>query len=192
MSKTANKRIIVGISGASGIAYGIRLLRFFQGRDDCETHLVVSENAEKLVQIEGKMPPGELRKLAAHCWAPYDFEAPIASGTFKTGGMVVAPCSIKTLSAVANSYGENLLARAADVTLKERRPLVLIVRETPLHSGHLELMLKASRMGAVILPPSPGFYSGPVTIEDLVDQIAGKALDILGIENDIFARWNKP
>ena len=191
MSHTA-KRIIVGISGASGIAYGLRLLRFFKGRGDYETHLVVSENAEKLVQIEGKMPLSELRELASRCWAPYDFEAPIASGTFRTGGMVVAPCSMKTLSAVANSYSENLLVRAADVTLKERRPLVLIVRETPLHSGHLELMLKASRMGAVILPPSPGFYSEPATIDDLVDQIAGKALDLLGIENDIYARWNKP
>lgn len=177
------------MTGASGVIYGLRMLQFLSRQAGVETHLVITENGEKLISEElGKSARG-IKNLASFCYIPSELEAPISSGSFLTDGMVVIPCSIKSLSAIAGSYADNLLVRAADVTLKEKRPLVLVVRETPLHSGHLELMLRASRLGAVIMPASPGFYSAPRKITELADQIAGRALDALGIENDIYGRW---
>jgi len=190
MADRHGKRIIVGISGASGVIYGERMLRALRDMRGIETHLIITENGRKLIRQELKTPVEKIARLAGRCYDDADLEAPVASGTFMTAGMVIIPCSMKTLSAVAGSFAQNLLVRAADVTLKERRPLVLVVRETPLHSGHIELMLKASRIGAVIMPASPGFYGAPRRIEDLVDYVVGKALDALGIPNDIYRRWN--
>jgi 4-hydroxy-3-polyprenylbenzoate decarboxylase len=183
------KRLIVGITGASGVVYGERMLRALRGIPSIETHLILTRSGRKLVRLELRTPVSKLERLAAHCYDEEDLEAPVASGTFLTGGMVIIPCSIKTLSAVVSSFAHNLLTRAADVALKERRPLVLVVRETPLHSGHLELMLRASRLGAVVMPASPGFYGSPRRVEDLVDHVVGKALDALGIENRVCQRW---
>ena len=189
MAGKRKRRIIVGMTGASGALYGLRLLECLHRTADVETHLVVSENGERLIRLELGAEAGSLKSLATHVHGPADLEAPIASGTFPVDGMVVIPCSIKSLSSIAHAYADNLLVRAADVTLKQRRPLVLVVRETPLHEGHLELMLKASRFGAVVMPACPGFYASPATIGDLADQIAGKALDLLDIENDLYQRW---
>ncbi len=192
MKKGKKKRIIIGLTGASGVIYGQRMLRYLSGKRGVETHLIISEAGGILVRKELGETPEQLGKLASHSYGPDELDAPFSSGTFPADGMAVVPCSMKTLSAVANSYADNLLTRAADVTLKERRPLVLVVRETPLHSGHLELMLRASRIGAVILPASPAFYCSPKTVEDLADQIVGRTLVALGIDNDAYRRWKCP
>jgi len=184
-----SKRLVVGISGASGVVYGIRLLEHLAERPDIETHLVVSRAAGLVIAHEANRPLGEIEGLADVAYRPDDLAAPIASGSFPTAGMVIAPCSIKTLSAVANSYAANLLRRAADVTLKERRRLVLLVRETPLHLGHLRLMAQASEIGATILPPIPAFYGHPHTIADLIDETLGRVLSHLGVENDLYTQW---
>ncbi|MGB9920038.1 MAG: UbiX family flavin prenyltransferase [Moorellales bacterium] len=181
-------RLVVGISGASGAIYGLRLVRVLAGLG-VETHLVVSENAWRSLREETGAGPEEVRPLAARVYDPRDVGAAPASGSFLTAGMVVAPCSIKTLSGIAHSYNDNLLVRAADVTLKEGRKLVLLVRETPLHRGHLRLMLAAAEAGAVILPPVPAFYHRPRTIMDLVDQTVGKVLDQFGLPHHLFPRW---
>ena len=183
------KRLIVGISGASGAIYGIRLLEVLAERAEIETHLVVSQTARLIVAHETDRTVAQVKALADHAYAPDDLTAPIASGSFATDGMVIAPCSIKTLSAVANSYAANLMSRAADVTLKEGRSLVLVVRETPLHLGHLRLMVRAAEIGAVILPPVPAFYGHPQTIAELVDTTVGRALARLGVENELYTRW---
>jgi len=192
MKTRKKKRIIIAVTGASGVIYGDRMLRYLSGQPDIETHLIISKAGGMLIRKELGKSPGQMKKLASRSYGPDELDAPFSSGTFPADGMAVIPCSMKTLSAVANSYADNLMTRAADVTLKERRPLVLVVRETPLHAGHLELMLRASRIGAVILPASPGFYCSPKTIEDLVDQIVGRTLDALGIDNDAYRRWKCP
>jgi 4-hydroxy-3-polyprenylbenzoate decarboxylase len=182
------KKIIVAITGASGVIYGIRLLQVLQ-ESKIETHLVVSEAGERNIAIETDYSPDAVYALASVRHRNDDIAAPIASGSFRTDGMVVVPCTIKTLSAIAHSYGETLVVRAADVALKERRKLVLVVRETPLHKGHLELMHKAADLGAVILPPMPAFYQRPQTVADIVDHTVGKILDIFEIEHALFRRW---
>ncbi len=180
--------IIVGISGASGVQYGIRLLEVL-AKKGVKTHLVLTEAAKQIIEIETDYLPVEVEKLATWSYSQKDFSAPIASGSYKTSGMIIAPCSMKTLGAVANGISDTLITRAADVCLKEERKLVLMTRETPLNLIHLENMLKAKRAGASILPACPGFYSRPKTIDDLIDTMAGRALDLLGIENDIYLRW---
>jgi len=184
-----SRRLVVGISGASGAIYGIRLLEVLAERPDIETHLVVSRAAGLIIAREVEQTVKEIEQLADVAYRADDLAAPIASGSFATDGMVIAPCSIKTLSAVANSYAANLLRRVADVTLKERRPLVLLVRETPLHLGHLRLMAQATEIGATILPPIPAFYSHPQSVGDLIDETLGRVLSHLGVENDLYTRW---
>ena len=181
-------RIVVGITGASGVIYGVRLLEVLS-RLGIETHLIITQAGEKNLEIETGHRIDALKSMASYVYDEGDLSASLASGSFRVDGMVVAPCSIKTLSAIANSYSHNLLVRAADVMLKERRRLVLLVRETPLHEGHLDLMLKVTRMGGIIMPPLPAFYHHPKTIEDLVNQTIGKALDLFSVDAKLFKRW---
>jgi len=180
--------LLVAITGATGVIYGVELLRVLRDLGQ-EAHLILSEAAGMNIAIETPWSLDEVRSLARVVYANKDVGAAPASGSFRTRGMIVAPCTIKTLSAVANSFTHNLVVRAADVMLKERRKLVLMVRETPLHKGHLELMTRAADYGAVILPPMPAFYHHPQTIQDLIHQSIGKALDQVGIEHDLFKRW---
>jgi flavin prenyltransferase len=181
--------LIVGISGASGVIYGLEMLRVLHDLQ-IDRHLIITAAGRLNFQLETDYSPQEVEKLASVVYDDAILTAPIASGSFLTGGMVVIPCSIKTLSAIANSYSASLLVRAADVTLKERRPLILVVRETPLHLGHLELMQKAAAMGATILPPMPAFYHRPRSIEDLIHQTLGKILDCFQIPHQLFRRWS--
>jgi len=185
-----SKRLVIGISGASGVTYGVRLLSVLK-ESDYETHLIISEAGKLNIKIETNHTPDEVQAMADYVYDHKDVAASLASGSFLTEGMVVVPCTIKTLSGIANSYNENLLVRAADVTLKEKRKLVLVVRETPLHKGHLRLMSMAADMGAHILPPVPSFYHIPKTIEDIIDQTIGKILDFMGIEHNLFSRWGE-
>lgn len=185
------KKLVVGISGASGAIYGIRLLEVLRSLD-VESHLVITEPAREIIGLETDYSVPRVEGLATHVHSVRNLAAPIASGSFKTDGMVVIPCSIKTLSAVATSYSDNLLVRAADVTLKERRTLVLVVRETPLHQGHLRLMQLASDAGAVIYPPVPAFYSKPQSLDEIVDHAVGRILDLFHIEHDLLTRWAGP
>jgi 4-hydroxy-3-polyprenylbenzoate decarboxylase len=175
------RRIIIGISGASGAIYGIRALEVLRRDPEVETHLVLSPSGKRTILEETRYSLADVQALAAVVHEHRDIGASIASGSFETAGMLVAPCSVKTLSGIAHCYSENLLTRAADVCLKERRPLVLMVRETPLHLGHIELMEKVTRYGAIVLPPVPGFYSKPASVDDIVDQSVGKALDLLRV-----------
>jgi flavin prenyltransferase len=187
------RRIVVGISGASGAVYGVRLLEVFRERAEVEAHLVMSAGAETTILYETGRDPAEVAALADVSYGERELAAPLASGSFLTEAMVVAPCSMRTLSGVANSANDNLLVRAADVHLKERRRLVLVVRETPLHAGHLRLMSEATAAGAVILPPVPGFYTRPQTVAEIVDHTIGKVLDVLGIhDHELFPRWRGP
>ena len=181
--------LVVGITGASGAVYGIRLLEVLSRIKNVETHLIVSEAGEAIVKHETGRQMEEVRELASFSYDIRDMGAQIASGSFKTDGMIVAPCTVKTMSAIANSYSENLLIRVGDVTVKERRPLLLLVRETPLHLGHLRNMERLCEMGAIIMPPAPAFYHRPQTIQDIVDHTVGKILDIFGIEHILFQRW---
>jgi 4-hydroxy-3-polyprenylbenzoate decarboxylase len=183
-----SRRLVVGITGATGVIYGIEILKILKELG-YETHVVCSEWARKNFLLETELSPHEVEKLADHTYDEQDLSAPISSGSFLTGGMVVIPCTIKTLSAIAHSYNANLLVRAADVALKERRTLVLVVRETPLHKGHLKLMLAAASQGAVILPPVPAFYHQPSSILDLVHHTIGKVLDCFQISHELFRRW---
>ena len=182
------KRIIVGITGASGVIYGIRLLEVLKELN-MEAHLVLTEEAQKNILLETTLTVEGVEGLAYKVHNIKNLAAPISSGSFKTEGMVIAPCTIKTLSGVAHSYAENLLIRAADVTLKERRRLILVVRETPLHKGHLELMKRVADLGGVILPPVPAFYHSPRRIEDLIDHTIGKILDLMEIDHSLYKRW---
>lgn len=184
------KRIVIGISGASGVIYGVRLLKLLQGMDR-ETHLIISEAGKMNIEIETSYRVDEVAAMADYTYDHKDVAAPLSSGSFLTEGMVVVPCTIKTLSGIANSYTENLLVRAADVTLKENRKLVLVVRETPLHKGHLKLMTMAADMGAHILPPVPSFYHFPQTLEDIIDHTIGKIFDYFGIAHQLFQRWGE-
>ena len=182
-------RLVVGISGASGVAYGIRLLEAL-AELKIESHLVVTKPAEMTIALETRLKPKAVAALAHTAYAPSDIGAPIASGTFKTKGMIVAPCSVRSWSEIATGVTTSLLTRAADVTLKERRPLILMVRETPLHAGHLRTLAQLAEMGAIILPPLPAFYDEPHRISDFVDQIVGRALDLLGYDWPAHKRWN--
>ena len=183
-----SKRLVVGISGASGVTYGVRLLQVLKDTD-YETHLIISKSGELNIEIETNYDPADVKALADYVYDHKNVAASLASGSFLTAGMVVVPCTIKTLSGIANSYNENLLVRAADVTLKEKRKLALVVRETPLHKGHLRLLTMAADMGAHILPPVPSFYHMPKTIDDIIDQTIGKIFDYLNIEHNLFRRW---
>jgi len=183
------KRIVVGLSGASGAIYGIRLLELLRALPDVETHLVVSDAAKRTIVEETDWPVKDVEALAARRYDNKDIGATIASGSFKTDGMVIVPCSIKTAASVAHCLADNLLTRAADVTLKEGRPLILAVRETPLHLGHLRVLTALAEMGAVILPPMPAFYNRPKQIEDLVDHTLARVLDRLGLPQHLVMEW---
>ncbi|MCA1922877.1 MULTISPECIES: UbiX family flavin prenyltransferase [Buttiauxella] len=186
------KRLIVGISGASGAIYGVRLLQVLQQLPDIETHLILSNAARQTLALETDISLREVQALADVVHDARDIAASLSSGSFKTHGMVILPCSIKTLSGIVHSYTDGLLTRAADVVLKERRPLVLCVRETPLHLGHLRLMTQAAELGAVIMPPMPAFYHRPQSVQDIIDQTVNRVLDQFDIElpQDLFTRWN--
>ena len=185
------KRLVIGVTGASGVIYAIRLLEVLQGVADVETHLVLSFAARQTIKYETRYTVDEVTQLADVRHPLKNIAASISSGSFKTMGMVVVPCSMKTLSGITHSYSDNLLLRAADVTLKDRRPLVLLPRETPLHIGHLRMMVQVTEMGAIILPPMPAFYHRPQTINELVDQTVNRVLDVLDIElkKELFERW---
>jgi 4-hydroxy-3-polyprenylbenzoate decarboxylase len=186
------ERIVVGISGASGVVYGIRLLEALAGHaPDVERHLVITPSGERNIALETDVAVDAVREMADAVHDYHDLAAPIASGSFPVRGMVVAPCSIRSLSDIAHGHADNLLARAADVTLKEGRRLILVPRETPLHKGHLKLMLEAVDNGAVILPPVPAFYHRPATIADIVDQTVGKILDRLALPHTLYRRWGE-
>src|SRR2546427_12694087 len=187
---TATRRIVVALSGASGAIYGIRALEALRADPSVEIHAIVSKGARATIEYETSWKVADVLALAHVQYEENDLAAALASGTFMTAGMLVAPCSIRTMSAIAHSLSDNLIVRAADVHLKERRPLVLMVRETPLHAGHLRLMRELALTGAVILPPIPGFYHLPKTIEDIVDHSVGKALDQLGVDHALFRRWS--
>jgi 4-hydroxy-3-polyprenylbenzoate decarboxylase len=184
------QRLIVGISGASGAIYGIRALEALRRMGGIETHLVMSAAGRATIGAETDWTPKDVEALADVVHTNANIGATIASGSFETMGMLVAPCSIKTLSAIANCFTADLMARAADVQLKEGRPVVLLVRETPLHAGHLRLMSQAAENGAVIMPPVPGFYSRPRTLDDIVNATVGRALERLGVRNDLFGEWS--
>jgi len=181
--------LVLAITGASGVIYGVEMLRVLKDLGQ-ETHLIVSEAACMNLAIETEYSLDEVKSMANVVYENKDIGAAIASGSFRTRGMIVAPCTVKTLSAIANSFTYNLVVRAADVTLKERRTLVLMVRETPLHKGHLDLMSRAADYGAVILPPMPAFYHKPESLMDIIHQSIGKALDQVGIEHNLFKRWS--
>jgi len=187
--KTMTLPLVVAITGASGVIYGVEMLRVLKELGE-ETHLIVSDAASKNFAIETEYTLEEVKKLASVVYDNNDIGAAVASGSFQTRGMIVVPCTIKTLSAIANSFTYNLIVRAADVSPKERRKLVLMVRETPLHKGHLDLMSRAADYGAVILPPMPAFYHKPESLMDIIHQSIGKALDQVGIEHNLFKRWN--
>jgi len=183
-----NKPVVVAITGASGVIFGIELLRQLK-KIAQPTHLMISESGARTIELETDYHIKDVRALADTVHNVRDISACVSSGSFQTRGMVIAPCSIKTLSGVANSFNANLVMRTADVTLKERRPLVLMVRETPLHKGHLQLMERAADLGAVIHPPMPAFYNKPQTIDDIVRHTVGRTLDLLRLENEIVDRW---
>lgn len=185
------KRLIIGLSGASGAIYGVRLLQVLRDVADVETHLVMSQAARQTLSLETDLSLRDVQALADVVHDARDIAASISSGSFKTAGMVILPCSIKTLSGIVNSYTDTLVTRAADVVLKERRPLVLCVRETPLHLGHLRLMTQAAELGAVIMPPVPAFYHRPQTLDDIINQTVNRVLDQFDIDlpDDLFTRW---
>jgi len=188
------ERLVVGVSGASGVIYAIRLLEALREVENIETHLVISNSAKQTVLLETDFTVEHVEALATRVYRFNDVAAAISSGSFKTRGMVVVPCSMKTLSSIAHSFGENLLSRAADVTLKEQRRLVLVPRETPLHLGHLRLLTTVAELGAIIVPPMPAFYHRPQTLDDIVNQTVNRVLDLLEIElpRDLFKRWTGP
>ena len=187
----SRRRLVVGISGASGIVYGIRALQLLRAAD-IETHLVMSRSAQVTLAHETDLKVAEIAALADRVYAQADVGAAISSGSFRTMGMIVAPCSMRTLGEIATSVSSSLLTRAADVVLKERRRLVLMVRETPLHLGHLRAMVAVTEMGAVVYPPVPAFYTKPVSLDDLVDQTVGRALDLFDIDTGSVHRWGEP
>lgn len=182
-------RLIVGMTGASGAIYGIRLLEVLSKMDDVETHLIISEPGAMIIKHETDYQPSDVAKLADYVHDINNIAASVASGSFQTNGMVIIPCTAKTLSSLANSYGDNLLTRVGDVVLKERKRLVIVFRETPLHIGHLRNMLQLTEMGAIIVPPVPGFYLKPKAIDDLVLQTVARVLDLVGIEHSVSSRW---
>lgn len=185
------RRLIVAITGASGVIYGIRALEILRALKDFESHLILSPAAARTMVEETDYTIEQVRQLADVLHNHKDIGASISSGSFKTEGMLVAPCSVKTLSGIANCYNDELIVRAADVCLKERRRVVLMLRETPLHAGHIRLMAQATEMGAIVMPPVPGFYSKPRSLDEMVTQSVGRALDLLGIEAGVVKRWTE-
>lgn len=185
------KRLIIGMTGASGVIYGIRMLAVLRDVADVETHLVMTPSAAVTVGLETNYTPEQVQALADVVYSHKNIAAAIASGSFKTEGMVVIPCTMKTLSGIVHSFSDNLLLRAADVVLKDRRRLVIVPRETPLHLGHLRLLVQAAEIGAIVAPPMPAFYHKPQSISDIVDQTVNRVLDLMGIELpvDLFTRW---
>lgn len=187
----SHSRLIVGISGASGVALGVRLLEYLKTRDDIESHLVISKAAERTLLLETDYAVDAVHELADVHHPVKDIGAAIASGSFKTRGMIIAPTSIRTMGEIATGVTTSLLTRAADVTLKERRPLILMLRESPLHLGHIRSMEAVTEMGAVVAPPVPAFYPRPRSIEDILDNTIGRAMDLAGIDNDLAFRWRE-
>jgi flavin prenyltransferase len=187
----AQRRLIIGISGASGVIYGIRLLEILRNVPEVETHLVMSTAAAQTITLETDFTPAQVAALADVHYRFNDIAAAVASGSFRTDGMIVIPCSMKTLAGIAHSFSDNLLLRAADVVLKDRRRLVIVPRETPLHLGHLRSMLQLVEMGAVMAPPMPAFYHRPQNLDDVINQTVNRLLDLMGIElaQDLFTRW---
>jgi 4-hydroxy-3-polyprenylbenzoate decarboxylase len=183
------KRIVVGMSGSSGVIYGIRILEILKENPEVQTHLILSQAAKMNIGIETDWAVQDVEQLADEVHNVKNISASIASGSFHTDGMIVVPCSMKTLSGIANSYAENLIIRAADVMLKERRRLVIVPRESPLHTGHCELMLKASQIGAIICPPAPAFYTDPKTVDDIINHSVARVLDLFDVESDSLKRW---
>jgi 4-hydroxy-3-polyprenylbenzoate decarboxylase len=183
------RRLVIAISGASGAVYGIRTLQVLQAEQDVETHLIVSQTARLTIGEETSWTVEDVLALADVAYSPDDLGASIASGSFRAAGMMVAPCSIKTLSAVAHSYASDLISRAADVQLKEGRPLLLMIRESPLHLGHLRLMVQAAEIGAILMPPVPAWYARPASIDEIVNATVGRALQRLGVDNALYPRW---
>lgn len=183
------RRLIVGITGASGVVYGIRLLEILKDTDGIETHLIITEAGCKVIGLETDRTPDEIERLADHSYDDRDITAPPASGTFRTMGMIVIPCSIKSLSALARSHASGLLHRAGDATLKERRPLLVAVRESPFHLGHLKLMAEITEMGGIVVPPIPAFYHRPSSVAQIVDHTIGKILDLMHIEHALCTGW---
>lgn len=184
------RRLIVAITGASGVIYGVRALELLREVEDVETHLVLTQAAIRTITAELDLSADAVRALADHVHNPRDIGASISSGSFVTEGMLVAPCSIKSLSGIAHSYNDELVVRAADVCLKERRRLVLMLRETPFHLGHIELMAQATRNGAIVMPPVPAFYHRPSTVDEIVNQSVARALDLFGVRLPTIMRWN--
>lgn len=185
------RRIIIAITGASGVIYGVRALQLLRDVADVETHAIISPAALRTATDEIDMSAEEIRGLGDKLYNYRDIGAAISSGSFRTAGMLIAPCSVKTLSGIANSYNDELIVRAADVCLKERRRVVLLFRETPLHAGHIALMDQATRNGAIVMPPVPAFYSKPQTIDDMVNQTVGRALDLFDIDLPVVKRWKE-
>ena len=185
-------RLVIGITGASGAIYGVRLLEILREIPEVETHLIMSNYGRYNIQYETEHSPKEVEAMADVVHSESNLAASVSSGSFKTDGMVVAPCSMKTLSAIAHSFTDGLVARAADVTLKERRPLVLMPRETPLHQGHCELIYKVARMGAVIAPPMPACYNHPQSIDDIINHSVGRVIDLFGLDSGYVKRWAGP
>jgi 4-hydroxy-3-polyprenylbenzoate decarboxylase len=186
------RRLVIGISGASGSAYGHMALQALRAIGGVETHLVLTEGARRTIELETEMTGKDFEALADVVYRDDDLAAAISSGSFLTDGMLVIPCSMKTASAIAYSFNANLLVRAADVCLKEKRKVVLVVRETPLHVGHLRTLTQLAEIGAVILPPIPAMYANPQSVDDIVAHTVGKALDQFGITNELFKRWRTP
>ncbi|MCV2500172.1 MAG: UbiX family flavin prenyltransferase [Candidatus Lightella neohaematopini] len=185
------KKLIIAISGSSGVIYGIRLLQILKETANIQTHLIISNAAKKTIELETNLPVKKIEKLSNIIYNNNDIAASISSGSFNTYGMIILPCSIKTLSGIANSYNDNLIIRAADVTLKERKILLLAIRETPLHTGHLRLLLRTSKLGAIIYPLTTAFYCYPKNINDIINYSVNRILDFFNIKlsHDLFLRW---
>jgi 4-hydroxy-3-polyprenylbenzoate decarboxylase len=182
--------LIIGITGATGAIYGIRLLEVLSKIKTIETHLIISKYGEETIKHETDYELDDVRALANFAYEIDDIGASLSSGSFRRDGMIIAPCTIKTMSALAHSYAENLVIRAGDVTLKERKPVVLVVRETPLHLGHLRSMVQLAEMGAIIFPPVPSFYDEPKAIDDIINSTIGRVLDLFNIEHNLSCRWS--
>jgi len=190
VSAAKPRRIVVGITGATGILYGIRLLEVLRRTESVESHLVISAPGKRTLALETDFTPADVERLADHVHDETNLAAAVSSGSFRTDGMLVIPCSMKSAAAIAYSMNDNLLVRAADVCLKERRRLVLSVRETPLHLGHLRIMTRLAELGAIIAPPITAFYQKPHSVDDIIGHAVGKALDALGARNELFKRWS--
>lgn len=188
---TMSSEIVIGISGASGVIYGIRLLEVLKMKKDIRVHLILTEPAKQITGMETHYSIPDIEALADHIWGEREFTAPIASGSYKTCGMVIAPCSMKTLSSIANGYSETLMGRAADICLKEDRKLILVPRETPLSLIDLENMVKVRRAGAAVLPACAGLYPRPQTVDEMINFVVGRVLDLLDIEHDLYTRWKE-